>query len=225
MRYLLFIVLLLFISIQNALAQYSIGLKAGSGFSQVNTEPVIEQEYRRAGTTGIVFKHTPQKYVGIQTELNYTQKGWRQISDTTDAYFQHTVNYLELPFMTHVYLGKKTRFVLNIGPQIAYQLSAKTEFKRRDENQFVDSVPRRFQFGLAGGIGMYQSIGRGGLQFELRYSHELTDAIETPDSGVAVWWQNQFLCFSVAYIFPAGNHRTKQRPKPENDVVYFSNRH
>ena len=57
------------------------------------------------GNAGVVFRYAGHKVCGLQVELNYMHRGWREHTDT--ATYQRNLHYLELPFLMHLYFGKQ----------------------------------------------------------------------------------------------------------------------
>ena len=95
------------------------GVHGGAMASMVNFSPSVTQRaltpYMGA-TAGLVFRYARHKYCGLQVELNWMQKGWRE--QETD--YQRRLDYIELPFLAHINFGKQWRGFFNIGPQIGY---------------------------------------------------------------------------------------------------------
>lgn len=77
------------------------------------------------GNGGLVFRYAGHKVCGFQVELNYMHRGWREHSE--EATYERHLHYLEIPFLTHLYFGKKSvRGFFNLGPQIGYCVADKS---------------------------------------------------------------------------------------------------
>lgn len=155
------------------------GIKLGGNISRLLSDPTINQKINLGLTSGIVFKHISQKNLGIQIELNYKQAGWSESLDSTNTY-KRRLNYIQLPFMTHINLGnKKTRFIFNIGPYVSYLLSENEKISLLEEVEEKDyyrkKIENRTEFGLCLGLGLSRNTSIGLFQFESRISSSLTD--------------------------------------------------
>ena len=83
-----------------------VGVTAGATGSMVIFNPVVAQTYLQGYNGGLVFRYIAEKNVGMQAELNFSQRGWKE----ANGLFAKQLNYIELPFLTHIYMGKKNRF-------------------------------------------------------------------------------------------------------------------
>lgn len=160
------------------------GVKMGGNISGIIFDPPVSQNINSGFTSGIVFKHISQKNLGIQIELNYTQAGWNESLDSTNSYIRR-LNYIQLPFMTHINLGMgKTKFIFNIGPYVSYLLSEKEkinlleeeEEEEEEENDYYQKkIHNKTGFGLCLGFGITRHTSIGLFQVESRISSSLTD--------------------------------------------------
>jgi len=151
-----------------------VGINGGITESQVMFKPTVDQGYLKGYNGGIVFRYIAEKNVGIQAELNFSQRGWTESS----GLFSKQLNYIELPFMTHIYMGKKNRFFINIGPKISYLLSEKTLLNQEInsiEYQHITSIQNKFDYGLCGGIGVLFNIFGNIIQLDSRLNYSLSD--------------------------------------------------
>lgn len=135
------------------------------------------------GNGGLVFRYNAQKYCGIQVELNYMQRGWRekgseQIGSTTfDINYTRRLHYLTLPMLMHLYFGSPSwRFIINAGPQIAFCVKDDWQTgigeKAQSFHEEYDQITHPMDWGLAGGIGLvYRSRKSGSYQLEARFNY------------------------------------------------------
>ena len=97
-----------------------IGVSLGVNNSMVFFNPSVDQNMIFLGTSsGISYRYITEKHVGLQMELKYSQRGWNEASGK----YTRQINYIEFPFLTHIYLGNKNRFIFNIGTKISYLLN------------------------------------------------------------------------------------------------------
>jgi hypothetical protein len=153
-----------------------IGFKGGSTFSTVQFEPKIDQDPMLKYHGGFGIRFLNAKKVGIQFEANYAQRGFRQNIDSIN-YTGRDYTYLELPFMSHIQIGKsKTKYYIHMGSHIAYALNAQVSkmddgVKSSEPYPLLPNRDNRWDYGLAFGFGVGYDLGPGKLQAEGRYMY------------------------------------------------------
>lgn len=177
------------------------GIKAGTNFAKTRFDPVVEQNFKQGYVGGIVFKYFSQKIMGIQLELNYMQGGWK---DTLK--YERTLNYLQLPVMTHAEFGwEKTKILINFGPAFSYLISEdeKKFAEETEENAYCgEELDRKFYFGACFGIGALRKTKVGEFQLEGRVNFNLNNNFsgEIEESFSASQSYNIEVCLS--YFLP-----------------------
>ncbi|MCM1034715.1 MAG: PorT family protein [Paludibacter sp.] len=151
-----------------------IGVHAGILGSMISFSPDVTQSALHpywGPNAGLVFRYSGQKCCGLQVELNYMQRGWHET--LTD--YRRQLDYLEIPFLTHIWFGRKFRGFVNLGPQIGF-LVHESHYGLPEETQPQHlSLDSRFDWGLAGGLGMlYRSVA-GVWQLEARFNYSFGD--------------------------------------------------
>ncbi|PIQ22723.1 MAG: hypothetical protein COW65_01445 [Cytophagales bacterium CG18_big_fil_WC_8_21_14_2_50_42_9] len=182
----------------------NIGVKGGTSFSQLNFNPTIDQTFTRGILGGVVFQYIDHANVGIQIELNYVQKGWTEQLDTITTY-RRSLNYLELPFMTHVTLGKNnSNFIINFGPAVSYLLSNTDSINLINESDtlryYQKSINNKIDFGLTLGIGFAKKTVIGIFELEGRFTYGFNNIINK-SQGLTVA-SNQNITVSLSYLIP-----------------------
>jgi hypothetical protein len=150
------------------------GVNGGITGSMIGFTPTVDQSYLTGYNGGIVFRYIGDKYMGLQAELNYSQRGWAEKS----GLFSKQLNYIELPFLTHMYLGNKSRVFFNIGPKISYLLSEKnliSNLDATDDEAQHKPVQNTFDYGLCGGFGYLFYIRKNVFQLDTRFYYSLSD--------------------------------------------------
>jgi len=160
-------------------SETTIGIKQGVNVSKVFFNPVIDQKITTGYSGGIIFKHISQKSLGIQIELNFLQQGWTEKLDTTNSYFRR-LNQINLPFMTHIELGKgDTKFLINLGPALSYLISEKERIKLINptdaQTYYGKKIDTILELGLCFGLGFVKTTPIGSFQFESRFNQNLSD--------------------------------------------------
>lgn len=176
-----FFILVLFSLCMGAMAQprlqtdeMYVGVHAGVLASMVNFTPDVAQSALQpflGPNAGFVFRYSGHKCCGLQVELNYMQRGWHE----TKTGYRRSIDYIELPFLAHIYFGKKFRGFLNLGPQIGYALHEQhTHLPDTSAPQYL-SLDSRFDWGVAGGLGMLYRSKAGVWQLEARFNYSFGD--------------------------------------------------
>jgi hypothetical protein len=225
MRIKLLIILFLsifFLQSQNALSQEKpkaenfIGIKGGYGYSAINLNVLLTNSslYLKEGKiAGITFKNLSKKYTGLIMELNYVEKGGQnfyeksKLTDSTGVIeaeipFIHSLNYIELPFLMNIRIGKhKSKININGGPHIGYLVKENIKFTETNltEGQFINHVNLKFEYGINVGIGYGFQFNKGLIDFEIRYSHGLTNIFASQSINNSLISQNQVLVATLAY--------------------------
>lgn len=201
-------------------SQFSFGVGGGPIFSSVDFEPTIPQNTRQAFSAGVAVKYISEKYLGLLAELNYTQRGWTEdfseLPKNPDHSYSRTLNYIELPLMTHIYFGNKVKFILNLGPQVSYMFSDKATMNdelfldladQRDKDpdepiglQYED-LDSKFDYGLLGGAGISFDTGVGSFNLEGRYYFGLGDSFDNSRSQVGNFSRSAHRYFSAKLTY------------------------
>lgn len=183
----------------------SIGTKHGINISQIIFDPPVKQNITMGYTGGIVVKYISEKHMGLQAEVNYSQRGWTENLDSARTYSRR-LNYIETPVLTHFIFGtKKTRAFLNLGPNLSYY-SSDTEsfnlFSKGDTLSYYQRKPdRKFEFGLVGGVGIYRNTGFGDFQLEFRFHYGFQNIFVSDNITNLAKSQNQLYSITLAYFF------------------------
>jgi hypothetical protein len=188
-----------------------LGAGAGGLFSKVDFVPGVPLAFKQGIHGGMSAKYISEKNLGLIMELNFAQRGWKEEFDpSTDFSYSRTLNYIEMPFMTHVYFGEKMRFVVNAGPQVSLligdsqkmsqALSDDVDARREAASPGVRIgmqykgmyEPKRIDYGLIGGIGMEFKTGIGDFDLEGRYYFGLGDIFTSRRSEQAYFSRSAF---------------------------------
>ena len=125
----------------------------------------------------------------IYAVVNYASLGWKQdirdlhdnsvVNATTNLpeEYSRTINYVQVPIFAHLAWGREARgaqFFFQVGPQMGFYLSESTKTNydpstrnltdRANKVTEQESMPveRKFDYGIAAGLGMEYSIPRVG---------------------------------------------------------------
>lgn len=177
-------------------AEIYVGIHGGVVASTMSWAPKvagtsrIEQATILGGNGGLVFRYSKHKCCGLQLELDYMQRGWREkieVEETqTFGYYNRRLDYLELPFLMHIYFGKKSwRGFFNLGPQIGYCLhESSSGVQHPTDTVQYHPLDNPFDWGIAGGVGFYCRTEKAGVfQLEARFNYSLGDAFSNKKSA------------------------------------------
>lgn len=176
-----------------------IGATGGATGSMVSFSPTVKQTYILGTNAGIVFRYIAEKNVGMQAELNFSQRGWNE----KDSVFSRQLNYVELPFMTHIYIGTKNRVFFNFGPKVSYLISdkvIKNGTKGSTLVQEATNVQNRIDYGICGGLGILFKIKKNILQLDTRVYYSLSDIYSNDKRDFFANSNNLNLSLNLAWL-------------------------
>lgn len=156
-------------------SRVDIGVRGGITLSEVMFKPSIIQKFGMGQTYGLTFRYTEENHFGIIAEVNFVQRGWAEKFEDLTYTYQRTLNYIEIPVMSHIYFGRRGKFFFNAGPEVSYYLGDKitsnfdyqnaasmpdfTNRNRRTE-QLTMKVNQTLDFGIVAGLGGEFSVNR-----------------------------------------------------------------
>lgn len=165
-------------------SRVDIGVRGGVTLSEVMFKPSITQKFGLAQTYGVTFRYSEENHFGLIAEVNFVQRGWAEKFEDLPYKYQRTLNYIEVPVMSHIYFGRRGKFFFNAGPEVAYYLGDKINCnfdyenpgalpgfndKNRRTEQLTLQVSQKLDFGIVAGLGGEFSINkRNSLAVEAR---------------------------------------------------------
>lgn len=186
---------------------FSLGVKQGVNYSTVSFSPGIDQGLTFGYTGGFVYKYQNEKLFGLQLELNYIQKGWTENLDTINNSYNRRLNYIELPFITQIILGKKPNFkyYVNLGTSFAYLLSEKETLEVNNElyrrEYYEKEIENLFDYSVLGELGVMYNTEIGEFQIGVRYQLTFTDLFDVTEETIFDNSQNSIFSLSLTYFF------------------------
>ena len=154
-----------------AFGQLSVGVRAGYGAFGAHFEPPSlegNQVPLYEPNFGFMAIYNDKNNAGIQLEVNYAVKGWReQDKDSSNFQYRRELTYLEVPLMTHFELGRSWFRIYGIvGPYIAFLHDDKATAKNYDTYiafnpyDMYNQKVRKIDFGNKAGLGFRVNIGQ-----------------------------------------------------------------
>ncbi len=177
-----------------------LGVNAGVTESMIMFNPAIKQGLLMGFNGGFVFRYIAEKNVGMQAELNFSQRGWKEAS----GLYSRQLDYIELPFMTHIYMGNKNRFFINLGPKISYLISEKVLLNNTGvttDIQHVTSVEHPFDYGICAGFGLLFNIKGKIIQLDTRANYGLSDIFADQKKDYFATSNNFNISANLAWLF------------------------
>lgn len=179
-RALLFIIAILSLSLSGRAqthfdSRVEMGVRGGTTFSTVMFNPSIMGKFCMGYTGGVTFRYSEENHFGLIAEVNLVQRGWAENFEDLPYKYTRTLNYVEVPIMSHIYFGRRAKFFINAGPEIAYYLGDKISSnfdihntsdlegfndKKRRVEQLTMDVSQKLDFGIVAGLGGEFNINR-----------------------------------------------------------------
>ena len=198
----------------------ALGVNLGMNMSQVDFSPQIKQESHNGMAFGITAGYMSEKYFkmmcGIQAEINYSQRGWKEkIEDESGDTYSRTMNYIEIPLLAHLAFGKDDlekgmKFFVNMGPQIGFFLSEKEKMSESWNpsyrpngviQQYGKMVENNFDYGILGGLGLELSTKAGHFLLEGRYYFGLSDFYKSTKKDEFGRSGHSYIGIRLSYLF------------------------
>ena len=122
------------------------------------------------------------KYIGIQTEVEFSQKGqaWKRTQDSARLLSKSVINYIQFPLLAVARVGNdKVKGVFFLGPYFAYRtggytqnsVSVDKQSKNSNTEKYVFTTnDMRFDVGLVTGAGVNVKVGKGWIEVAARHN-------------------------------------------------------
>ena len=199
-----------FVSAQeNFHKEFNWGVNGGVSISSMSFSPKVRQNKLMQGVGGISVRYISENNFGIQSEINYSQRGWKEYdTEDMDMRYIRVLDYIELPVLTHIYFdaGKRFRTVFNLGPQLGFLLNERiVESVNIDTNKkyYTQKAQSRFDWGLCFGGGIELRTGSGSLVLDGRYYYGLSDVFTNSKVDPTYYFaasSNQIICVKLTYL-------------------------
>jgi len=190
--------------------EWGFGINGGLTFSRVgfNSYINVPQTLLKQFSGGVTVRYISENHFGIQGELNYSLRGWKERTDTVHMnQYARSVAYLEIPVMTHIYfdLAKRMRFFFNLGPQVGVYLKEK-DLERNiipeQAQEYYDlQVQRSFDYGLKIAMGFEIRTKAGSFLLDGRYYFGLSDIFNNRKADPFQASNNQVIGANLTYLF------------------------
>ena len=177
--------------------QWFIGAKGGATISMVNFKPSVGQGFTFGASYGPAFRYLSHKNVGLQFELLYNERGWKE----AETNYNRKLSYLSLPFMTHINFGGRiVRCFVNIGPEIGYLCKEKGIVKDSEIPQY-QAAKNKFDYGIVGGLGLEIRTKIVACMLEGRYYFGIGNIYGARTADHFNTSSNQSIAINLAILF------------------------
>lgn len=193
---------------ENKMNELIIGTTQGVTLSSASFYPKVKQSLYPGYNGGFFLRYISEKYFAFQLELNYSQNGWKELMEETPEYeYSRRFHYIEIPFMTHMYFGKKNKGFINIGPKIGYLLSESetinfdpsTVTKLKVKEQYQQKIKNKFDYGIVAGVGFQRDTSIGHFALEGRFYFGLADFFKTGAKDFFGTASQQVISINLSY--------------------------
>ncbi|MDE7180869.1 MAG: PorT family protein [Muribaculaceae bacterium] len=170
-----------------------VGGHAGVNMSRVEFTPGVTQGLNTGMNAGLNFRYIEQKHFGFIVELNWEQRGWKEDFEELPYNYSRTANFIQLPFLAHIYFGNRGKFYINAGPSVSFFVGESTktniDLTSADSNpdfnstityQWKEKVNQKVDYGIQGGIGGEFSINRNNsIYLDARFYFGLANLVKS----------------------------------------------
>jgi hypothetical protein len=182
----------------SAMAQVSVGVKAGLNLANVTGDDVDDSDMRMSLHLGGYLNYAFSESLSIQPELLYSSMGAKSSYDDFGVDIEETtkLNYISVPVMVVYSFGNIN---VQAGPQIGFLASAKSkvEVDGDSEEEDIKDFFKGTDFGFNLGLG----ANFGKLNASARYCLGLSNIVDADEADV----KNAVIQISVGYRLFGGN--------------------
>lgn len=196
--------------------EWAAGVSAGVNYASTVFSPKVQQSMYMGYAGGLTVRWITEKNLGIQIEVNYKQQGWQERfdeagdgNDYSAFYYRRRMNYVDIPFLTHIYFGgERANLFVNLGPQAGFLLGEKTASNlnglepQRINAQHDMPAAKSFEWGIGGGPGVELRTGIGYFLLEGRFYYALSDFYGTRRTDVFGKASAQVFTLKITYLVP-----------------------
>lgn len=203
----------------NAQSHYAsrifIGAHGGVDFSRVTFTPSVTQSFITGANAGINFRYIEEKHFGFILEANWEQRGWKEDFEDLPYEYSRQVNFIQIPFLAHIYFGNRGKFFINAGPSVSFMIGESTranfDYAGAASNPDLDShiiyqyaldVDQKVDYGISGGIGGEFSITpRNSLYVDARFYYGLGNLLKSGRTEPIRGSNSMTISVSLGYWF------------------------
>lgn len=199
----------------------AIGGNAGINLNRISFDPHVSQQFHIGPEIGAGIRYTCERYFklvcAIQTEINFSQKGWKETMNDNQHTYSRTSNYINIPFLARLGYGHERKGFMGYllaGPQLGFFLSESQsytgdwsdEYKASIQDhrtaQHDISITKKFEYGITAGAGIEYSHPKAGhFSLDARYFFGLSDIFGNSKKDVFGRSANTSITIKLSYYF------------------------
>ncbi len=188
--------------------EWAYGINGGVTISNISFNPTVPQSSYMQYAGGATGRYISENHWGLQLELNYSQRGWKEYHpDNPATQYSRQLNYLELPMFTHLYfnMGRRFRLFFVAGPQVGFLLSENAVASGLPEGDsrppYYDmKIQNKFDWGICGGGGVELRTGVGSFLLDGRYYFGLSDIFNNSKADYFAASSNKVINVKLSYL-------------------------
>lgn len=196
--------------------EFYLGVQGGPTASMMFFNPVVGQKAldpHLSWNAGLVFRYIGHRVCGLQAEVNYLNRGWKEQHTS----YERSMDYVQAALLSHIYFGKKARGYLNLGPEIGYLIREQYKFSDPNDDRpkwgFEDGknslvvhqyarTEKPFDWGLMAALGFYyRSKVAGSYQLEARFCYSLGNVFADSQMDYFANSNHMNLSINLAYMW------------------------
>lgn len=190
-----------------------LGAHGGVDFSRVTFTPSVSQDMVLGYNAGINFRYIEEAHFGFILEANWVQRGWKEDFDELSYNYERTANYIEIPFLAHIYFGRRGKFFVNAGPSVSFFVNESTksnfdyinppsELGSHINYQQTMPVQHKVDYGISGGLGGEFSINpKNSIYIEGRFYYGLSNMLKSGRTELIRGSNPMTITVSLGYWF------------------------
>lgn len=195
----------------------ALGVKGGVDLSRVMFTPSVKQGFAMGMNAGLTFRYIEENHFGLIAEINYEQRGWKEDFETYPFEYTRTINYIQIPFLAHIYFGRRGKFFFNAGPEVGFKIgestSANFDYNNlgsvkdfpsglRTTYQYQLAAENKIDYGISAGLGGEFSLNkRNSIYLEGRFYYGLGNVLKSGRTEKFRGSNSMSVMASVGYWF------------------------
>lgn len=194
-----------------------LGVKGGVDVSRVFFTPSVKQTFALGANGGVTFRYIEENHFGLIIEANFEQRGWKEDFENYPFEYTRTIDYIQIPFLAHIYFGQRGKFFFNAGPEVGFRIGESTDANfdynnlssipdfpsaLRTTYQYQLAADRKVDFGISAGLGGEFSINpRNSLYIEGRFYYGLGNVLKSGRTELFRGSNSMSIMASIGYWF------------------------
>lgn len=192
-----------------------LGAHGGVDMSRIFFTPSVSQGFIIGGNAGLNFRYIEEKHFGFIVEANWLQRGWSDSFENLPYNYSRTIDYVQIPFMAHVYFGNRGKFFFNAGPSVGFvigestktnfdiaTISSNPDFNNRINYHYFEKVNQKVDYGISAGLGGEFSVNpKNSLYLEARFYYGLGNVLKSGRTENIRGSNSMSIEFSLGYWF------------------------